>query len=384
MVAGIDVSTVRFDQPEYLWLLAIPACLMVGWSWQVGKRRGEARRFLERRALPVRERVPLFGGLLFWLCLILATASTIVAVARPRARASLVRTTGIDLVVLQDGSTSMRVTDVAGDRWRRSMKFLRLLGESLSWRDDRVALALFARIATPQIRLTKDPNTYFFFLDHLSDQSPFRLEDDTSWDTNVELGIFWGIRLIEKDQALHGRSPNAQAFVLISDGQSWSGEVERSLRLARARGIPLFAIGVGTSTGGFIPEPTAAELAAAQGSHFFPFRAAAPPPVPPHPAVFSTLDRRSLGAIAVTAGGQYFELDRETDRQIAGQIIDLTRRRASVQRVDETTEPLYWRFLLLAAVFVCTGPLVLHERAELWIQAAGAAGIFLFASRLIR
>ena len=51
-------------------------------------------------------------------------------------------------------------------------------------------------MATPQIRLTKDPNTYFFFLDHLEDKSPFRLEDDGTWDTNIERGIYWGLRLI--------------------------------------------------------------------------------------------------------------------------------------------------------------------------------------------
>ena len=34
----------------------------------------------------------------------------------------------------QDGSASMRVKDVAGDRWQRSMRFLRTLGDSLSWK----------------------------------------------------------------------------------------------------------------------------------------------------------------------------------------------------------------------------------------------------------
>ena len=33
----------------------------------------------------------------------------------------------------------MRTPDVAGDRWRRSMRFLRVLGESLAWKDDRMA-----------------------------------------------------------------------------------------------------------------------------------------------------------------------------------------------------------------------------------------------------
>ena len=77
------------------------------------------------------------------------------------------RTGGVDLVILQDGSASMYVQDVPGNRWKRSIQFLRILGDSLSWNNDRIAMALFAHIAAPQIRLTKDPNTFFFFIDHL-------------------------------------------------------------------------------------------------------------------------------------------------------------------------------------------------------------------------
>ena len=217
---GIDFETIRFGAPEYLWLLMAPGVLLVGWVWQLAARRRDARRFRQHRRLPVRERFPIFGSLVFWLCLIIACAWVILALARPTAAASLVRTAGIDLVILQDGSASMRTADVSGNRWQRSMRFLRTLGESLAWRDDRMAMALFAHIAAPQVRLTKDPNTFFFFLDHLSEESPFRLEDDTSWDTNMEVGVYWGLKLIDKDEEIHGKSPNAKAFVLISDGHA--------------------------------------------------------------------------------------------------------------------------------------------------------------------
>ena len=157
----------------------------------------------------------------------------IVALARPRGITTVVGRAGLDIVVLQDGSASMHVTDVAPGypvtRWQRSMQFLRLLGDSLSWNDDRMALTVFAHIATPQIRLTNDPNTVFFFLDHLHDRPPFRLEDDTTWDTNLEQGIAWGLRLLEKDREIHGPSPNAKLFVMLSDGESWSGEVARAI-----------------------------------------------------------------------------------------------------------------------------------------------------------
>ena len=126
------------------------------------------------------------------------------------------------------------------DRWGRSMQFLRTLGDSLSWREDRIAMAAFAHIAAPQVRLTRDPNTLFFFLDHLQRRPPFRIEDDTTWDTNLELGVHWGLRLIEKDEELHGRSPNARLFVMLSDGEAWSGEVAKSLDLAVSKNIPLF------------------------------------------------------------------------------------------------------------------------------------------------
>jgi len=365
---GINLDTVRFAAPEYLWLLIAPGVLLVGWVWQLTARRRDARRFRQHRRLPVRERFPIFGGLVFWLCLILACACVILALARPTAAASLMRTAGIDLVVLQDGSASMRTADVSGNRWQRSMRFLRTLGESLAWRDDRMAMALFAHIAAPQVRLTKDPNTFFFFLDHLAQESPFRLEDDTTWDTNIELGIAWGMRLIEKDTEIYGKSPNAKAFVLVTDGQAWSGEVARSLKLARTNDVPVWVVGVGTTLGAFIPEP---ERRPNDTS-------------PREPPIRSSLDRPSLSLIANAGGGEYLELDREGDREIANRIIDATRRRAGSRGLEVANEELYWRCLLAAAGFMAIGLLFLQERIELWLQAAGAAAALAFVWTLTR
>jgi Ca-activated chloride channel family protein len=355
---GINFETLRFAEPQYLWLLIAPGVLLGGWVWQLTARRRDARRYRQHRRLPVRERFPVFGNLVFWLSLIVASACVIVALARPTAAAALVRTAGVDLVVLQDGSASMRTEDVpGGNRWQRSMRFLRTLGESLAWRDDRMAMALFAHIAAPQVRLTRDPNTYFFFLDHLAHDSPFRMEDDTTWDTNIELGIAWGMRLIEKDTEIYGKSPNAKAFVLVTDGQAWSGEVARALKVARSNDVPVYVVGVGTTLGAFIPEPPRRPNDTS----------------PTEPPIRATLDRPSLQMIANAGGGEYMELDREGDREIANKIIDAARRRAGSRGLEVANEELYWRFLLLAAVVMAAGLLFLQERAELWLQAAGAS-----------
>ena len=177
------------------------------------------------RILPLRERFSLFGDLAFWLSALIAASLVIVALARPQALTSLVRRGSADIVILQDASASMYVSDVRPDRWRRSVLFLRTFAESLSWQGDRVALALFAQLAAPQVRLTKDPNSLFFFIDHLGEHSPFPLENAPTWDTNIEEGLRWGLRLVEKDEELFGKSGNPKAFLVISDGQSWSGKV---------------------------------------------------------------------------------------------------------------------------------------------------------------
>ena len=365
MIPKITLETFRFEEPALLWLLTIPAALLALWCWRVVRRRADARRLAAARVLPVRERYNFAGDLTFWLAVLVASALCIVAIAKPQARIALSRRASADVVILQDASASMYVTDVRPDRWRRSVAFLRTFAEALSWKGDRVALALFAQLAAPQVRLTKDPNSLFFFLDHLGDRSPFRLENLTTWDTNIEEGIRWGLNLIEKDEQLFGKSGNPKAFLVVSDGQAWSGDVARALQTAKDRKVPVFVVGVGTTVGGMIPEP-----AAPDGSR-------------PPPKIHSTLDRKSLLQIAVAGGGEYFEMGEDSDRTIAFRIVDRLRRRAANAKPVETFEDLYSQVLLAAAFVLCAGVLVVRKRTELAWQAAGAIAVVLLLASVM-
>jgi Ca-activated chloride channel family protein len=360
----VDFASLGFATPLYLWLLTVPGALLALWVWQVVRRRADARRLRRSRVIPVRERLGAVGELGFWLCAIAAASLCILALAGPRARVAVVRTASADIVILQDGSASMYVTDVAPDRWRRSIRFLRTFAEALSWRGDRVALALFANLASPQVRLTRDPNALFFFLDHLGERSPYRLEDPPTWDTNIEEGIRWGLRLIEKDEEIFGESGNPKAFVVITDGQAWSGSVANSLQLARARDIPVFVVGVGTTTGGIIPRPSG-------------------PVADEIGTIRSVLDRSSLIQIAQAGGGEYFEIGRGPDRDVAFTNIDRLRQRDRDAQVVESFEELYWYCLLAAAIVLCAGTALLRKRAELIWQAAGATAVVLLLMRSI-
>ena len=351
----IDLESFRFEFPVYLWLLAIPGALLAVLVWRIARRRADVGRFVASRRLPMRERFTMAGELTFWLAVLLASSLCIAAVARPQARTGSVRQASADVVVLLDGSASMYVTDVRPNRWRRSITFLRAFAESIRWQGDRVALALFAQSAAPQVRLTKDPNALFFFIDHLGDTSPFQLENAPTWDTNIEEGLRWGLRLVDMDERLFGASTNTKAFVVVSDGQAWSGTVATALAAARDRRIPVYVIGIGTTEGGMIPEPKRED-----GTR--------PPPV-----LRSVLDRESLVKIAVAGGGEYFEIGDEPDTVVAFRIIERLRRRALTARDVETFDDLYPQFLLAAAAVIGVGTLALRKRTELVWQAIGAA-----------
>lgn len=345
------MSDVRLLEPTYLWLLMGPGVLFVAWLWQFAKRRRDIRRLLNQHTTPKVERYVRAGGLSFWLVVIAASSLLVMALSRPQVMVSVTQNTNVDFIVLQDGSASMRVTDVAPDRWQRSVSWLRTFAEVLSWRRERVALALFARRPAPQVRLTGDPNALFFFLDHLTDEPPFRLLDDTSWDTNIEDAIYWGVKMLDKDEELHGRRLSAKAFVVLSDGQAWSGEVARALTLVEQRNIRVYVVGVGTAAGGVIPQAPRRLYQE------------------PEPLIHSVLDRQSLRSIARTGRGAYYELGSEPDEVIALKILaDIQRAfRGMFQRQEEFAD-LYYYFLFAAAALVGGGTLLLKERAQLCWQ----------------
>ena len=354
------VGPVRLLHPEVVWLLVIPGAIGALWGWRYWQRRRDARRYVLERTTPGRERYPLTGALAGWLCVIGALVCVVLAVARPQARVSLVQSAGIDFVILQDGSTSMRVGDVTPDRWQRSTAWLRTFAEALSWSQERVALALFAYRPAPQVRLTSDPNAFFFFLDYLQDEPPFRLEDDTSWDTNIQEGLHWGLRMFELDEELYGRRRSAKAFIVISDGQDWGEEVGTAIARARDYGARVYVIGVGTTAGGIIPDVPPQRYRE------------------PYPAIHSALDRQSLRAIATAGGGQYHELGTDRDDAIALRILSDVQQRAEAFQRDEVFQDLYWPLLCGAGFFLCVGAGFVRDRTEQWWQLAVVVAVVIF------
>ena len=154
---------------------------------------------------------------------------------------------------------------------------------------------------------------------------------------------------------------------LLTDGEIWSGEVAKSLQRAIERRVPVLRhrrrhARRGQDAG--LQEPDGEEE-----------------PDPDTPLI-SRLDRDGLQRIAAE-GGQYFELGREGDRQIANAIVDAGKRLAPSLGVTEQSEPLYWYFLCAAAGFAGVGLLFLREKTELALQLAAAVAVLIILSRVL-
>jgi hypothetical protein len=346
-------ETFRYAQPLFLWFLAIPGALALFWILRLVQRRHDVGRLRQSRIIPFRERFRFAGPLVFQGCLLLAVAALILALARPQTL-TVSDADPVDLIILQDGSASMRVTDVHPDRWQRSMRFLRTLVETLPWKDDRMGLAVFANHALPQVRLVRDPNTVLFFLEHLTGGSPFALEENTSWDTNAFEGIRWGLKLVVKDEEFHGKNPNPKAFILLSDGDQYSGETLPAITEARQLRIPIHVIGVGTTSGGFIPPPKLSEEPSKDNMRYYAEWERKRAGVPTE-RIHSPIDRDSLRRIAALGGGRYFELDTEPDVVIASKIINDVRKLGRTPGGQKVFSDTYWWFLLVAALFFGLG-----------------------------
>jgi Ca-activated chloride channel homolog len=343
----MDWNTLKFLEPHFLWLLVVPALLTAVCLYRIWARAIEVRCYTALRLVPIRELPGFFGATLFYLALAISVALAIAASARPQVVTSASFYSGnrpIDLLILQDGSASTLVQDIFPNRWQRSFVFLRTLTSRLRWKGDRVALAIFAKKVSPQAYLTSDPNVLLFSFDHLAKAPPFLPHESNIWETYIGEGIHWAMKTVQKDRKDYGDDGNPKAIVVISDGQSENEDVSQSVQEARAAGIPIYAIGVGTVRGGCIPD---AEKY--QDDH------------QPVCSAFDTgLDRKSLQNIASSGG--YFEIGQESDQSIADRIITLVRSSYASRNgknSEKMYQDVYWQFLLLGAMFFLSGLLTL-------------------------
>ena len=235
-----------------------------------------------------------------------------------------------DVVLVLDASNSMRATDVAPNRLARERDAARLLVERLQ--GARVGLVVFAGSAYVLSPLTADASALNLYLDAL-DPSIVRQSGSSLSDA-----VRTAVALLELPEDGTGGS-----VVVMTDGEALEpGElVDAALDEARARGVPVHTVGIGTTAGTTIPDVDAATGRVRGVKHY---------PETGEPAV-SRLGEDALREAARATGGSYRRI---TDAGGMRRLADVAARGGGPSRDERGNEPdnRYRWFLALALVLI--------------------------------
>ena len=224
-----------FAHPYFLWLLAV---LIPMTAWYVYRtRRGGAAIRISTVAGVVRapKTVRYFLRHVPFVLRCAAVALLVVALARPRSAEHTSRTNaeGIDIMLAIDVSGSMLARDFRPDRITAAKE---VAGTFIADRyGDRIGLVVFAGEAYTQSPLTTDQGTLQTLLSRIRSGL---VEDGTAIGNGLATAIN---RLRESDA-------KSKVIILLTDGENNAGQIApaTAAEIARAQGIRVYTIGVGT------------------------------------------------------------------------------------------------------------------------------------------
>ena len=232
-----------FEYPKLLWLLAVPALLVLHYIYL--ERAGRHPHLWVSVATPWKKGGMSYMNILRHIPFILRTFALVmivVALARPRSSEELskVDTEGIDIVLAMDVSTSMLARDLTPDRISASKD---IAIEFISQRpSDRMGIVVFAGESFTQCPLTTDRATLINLMKEVQTDI---IEDGTAIGNGLATAV---ARMKDSDA-------KSRVVILLTDGVNNSGEVapKMAAEIAKTYGIRVYTIGVGKE--GMAPYP---------------------------------------------------------------------------------------------------------------------------------
>lgn len=265
-----------FEYPALLWLLVIPALMLVHYIYiELSGRRPHLRvpdvKFWKaggRSVLGVIRHLP-------FLLRTIALVMIIIAIARPRSSTKMdkIDTEGIDIVLAMDVSTSMLARDFTPDRISAAKD---IAIEFISQRpSDRMGIVVFAGESYTQCPLTTDRAT---LINLMKEIETGLIEDGTA----IGNGLATAVARMQNSDA------KSRVVILLTDGVNNSGEItpQTAADIAKTYGIRVYTIGVGAN--GTAPYPVMTPWGVQMQN------------------VEVEIDENLLKNIAETTGGRYF------------------------------------------------------------------------------
>ena len=307
-----------FEYPGLLWLLVIPAVLVVHYIYlELAQRHPHLR---VSSSVPWTVTGTSFMAVLRHLPFLLRTFALVmivIAIARPRSSTEMERidTEGIDIVLAMDVSTSMLARDLTPDRINASKD---IASEFISQRpSDRMGIVVFAGESFTQCPLTTDRATLINLMKEIQTDL---IEDGTAIGNGLATAV---ARMKDSDA-------KSRVVILLTDGVNNRGEIspQMAAEIAKTYGIRVYTIGVGKE--GMAPYPVMTPWGVEVQN------------------VKVEIDEKLLAEIAESTGGRYFRATDNTKlAEIYSEINKMEKARTTVDSFPVYKE-LFGLYALLA------------------------------------
>ena len=311
-----------FEYPKLLWLLVIPALLVLHYIYLELAHRHPHLRVSTSVPWMIKGRsfMSFFRHVPFVLR-VFALTMIIVAIARPRSSEQMERvdTEGIDIILAMDVSTSMLARDLTPDRINASKD---IAIEFISQRPtDRMGIVVFAGESFTQCPLTTDRAT---LINLMKEVQTDLIEDGTAIGNGLATAV---ARMKDSDA-------KSRVVILLTDGVNNRGEIspQMAAEIAKTYGVRVYTIGVGKE--GMAPYPVMTPWGVEIQN------------------VKVEIDEALLSEIAESTGGRYFRATDNTKlSEIYSEINDMEKARTTVDSFPIYKE-LFGRYALLALLAV--------------------------------
>lgn len=309
-----------FEYPHLLWLLVIPALLIVHYIYlELCGRRPHFRvsdiRYWKaggKSVLSYLRHAPM-------LLRTVALSMIIIAIARPRSSSKMdkIDTEGIDIVLAMDVSTSMLARDFTPDRISAAKD---IAIEFISQRpSDRIGIVVFAGESYTQCPLTTDRAT---LINLMKEIQTGLIEDGTAIGNGLATAV----------ARMQGSDAKSRVVILLTDGVNNRGEItpQTAADIAKTYGIRVYTIGVGAN--GTAPYPVITPWGVQMQD------------------VEVEIDEDLLKGIAETTGGRYFRATDNTKlSEIYSEINKMEKARTTIDSFPVYKE-LFMDFALVALI----------------------------------
>lgn len=309
-----------FEYPHLLWLLVIPALLIVHYIYlELCGRRPHLRVSDIRYWKAGGDSVLSYLRHAPMLLRTVALSMIIIAIARPRSSSKMdkIDTEGIDIVLAMDVSTSMLARDFTPDRISAAKD---IAIEFISQRpSDRIGIVVFAGESYTQCPLTTDRAT---LINLMKEIQTGLIEDGTAIGNGLATAV----------ARMQGSDAKSRVVILLTDGVNNRGEItpQTAADIAKTYGIRVYTIGVGAN--GTAPYPVITPWGVQMQD------------------VEVEIDEDLLKGIAETTGGRYFRATDNTKlSEIYSEINKMEKARTTIDSFPVYKE-LFMDFALVALI----------------------------------